>query len=159
MPWGQPPNQQGGWGQQPQQQGGWGQQSQQQGFGGQHGHGHHGHHGQHGGFGAQGQGYSNFGGYNAQPENVPRPGQKYVIAVASQHNMVIDSSGNPRERRKGILYQGHGGENQQWMFYPAGNNAYAIVNVADQGTLEIPDHMPLAPMTQLHVAQPNRTIN
>ena len=50
----------------------------------------------------QQEGYNQgFGGQPAQQfELVPRPNQKYCIALAAAPHMVIDSSGNPMERKQ-----------------------------------------------------------
>lgn len=72
--------------------------------------------------------------------------------------MALDSSGDPNSRRQTILWEKHGGPNQQWIFYPAQNGAYFIVNCQDQGTLEIPNQHP-QPGAELHSSQPNRTPN
>ena len=90
---------------------------------------------------------------------MPRPGQKYIIALAAQPNLVLDSSGNSMERCKLIIYGNNQGENQKWMFVPSQNGAFCIVNCRDQGTLEIPDYSQAQQGTQCHVAQPNGTIN
>lgn len=90
---------------------------------------------------------------------MPQPGVPYIIAVAQHPHMVMDSSENPHERRKVIIYNKHGRTNQQWQLYPAENGAFSIVNVANQGTLEIPNHSHGQQGTHVHVSQPNRTIN
>ena len=90
---------------------------------------------------------------------MPQPGQKYVIAAAASPNMVMDSSGNPMERRKCILYERNYGENQKWVFVPGPNSSYFILNCQDRGTLEIPEQSQGQEGTQLHVAQPNNTVN
>nr|BAJ99020.1 predicted protein [Hordeum vulgare subsp. vulgare]BAK01457.1 predicted protein [Hordeum vulgare subsp. vulgare] len=173
--WGQQPGQQGfgqqgqGWGQQPGQQGfgqqgqGWGQQPGQQGFGQQgqgwgqgSGHGHHHGKGQWGGQGGQGQ-WGNqgnqFGGFN------PDPNTSYKIALVQLPNMVCDCSGDPQQKFKAILWSSHGGANQKWKFVPDGLGNFSIVNVANGGTLEVPDYSNGQKGTQLHVSQPNNTMN
>jgi hypothetical protein len=58
-----------------------------------------------------------------------------------------------------VLWSYHGGQNQKWRFVPDGQGNYSIINVEKGGTLEIPDYSNGQQGTQLHVSQPNNTIN
>jgi alpha-L-fucosidase 2 len=93
------------------------------------------------------------GGFN------PQPNQTYKISLAQVPNMVCDCSGDPNQQLKLVLWSYHGGQNQKWRFVPDGQGNYSIINVEKGGTLEIPDYSNGQQGTQLHVSQPNNTIN
>lgn len=73
--------------------------------------------------------------------------------------MSLDCSGDPNSKFKLILWKHHGGGNQRWKFVPDGQGNYSIVCVGNSGTVEIPDFSNGAQGTQLHVSQPNGTMN
>ena len=78
---------------------------------------------------------------------------------AGSPDFSLDASNKPNEQNLLIIWQAHGNENQQWEFVPAQNNTFSIRSAKNGGTLEIPDHSNAKPATQLHVSQPNGTIN
>jgi hypothetical protein len=89
----------------------------------------------------------------------PIPGQAYRIFLTQQPNMVLNSSGNPTALFKAIIWQGSNAPNEKWTFLSDGQGNYGIVSAASGGTLEIPDYSNYEQGTQVHVSQPNGTIN
>ena len=73
----------------------------------------------------------------------------------------MDSSNinDPKGKRKIILWESHGGPNQQWMFYPGQNRTYFMVNCSDQGALQVPNKEQIKPMTEMYTSKFNRTPN
>jgi glucosylceramidase len=71
----------------------------------------------------------------------------------------LDCSGDPKARYKAIVWRGHHLPNQKWKFVPDGQGNYSIVCLENSGTVEIPDYSGGQQGAQLHVSQPNGTIN
>ena len=65
----------------------------------------------------------------------PTPGKKYKIASAKSPGFVLDASKNPANLNKLILWEAHGGPDQQWEFVPNGDNTFCIKNAGNDGTL------------------------
>ena len=111
--------------------------------------------GQQGGYG----GHQQFESVDNTQPFYPTQGRRYKIVCAQDPNYSLGCSQNPNSKNKLILWDYHGQQNQQWEFRPCGNNTFAILNAANGGTVEIPDHSNTQAGVQLCVNQPNGTIN
>lgn len=105
-------------------------------------------------------GFGGLGQNQTQSENfVPVPNQRYKIVSAINPSLGLDCSANPMNKNCLILWQFNGAPNQLWSFVPDNQGNYSIINAQNGGTLEIPDYSNAQQGVNLHVNQPNNTIN
>ena len=70
---------------------------------------------------------------------------------SANQKFCIDSSGDSKDRGKLILYEYHGGKNQQFRFQPDNQGGYLIINCENNGALRCSNNK--EPGDQCHIGQ------